>query len=140
MKMGLISKNLLIIGAASIIAAAAAEASQPAVAKNTTVDRKNAEANCAACLVPGTDGVRKTASYYVAEYEQKASIEPLIRVLRTSKVESTRMAAALALVSLGDDKARAAVAEASLYDGSDKVAKFCECLLNAPSKKLSALE
>ena len=140
MKKGMTIHGLVAVMVATVIAFTAAVASQPVIAKNPNVDWKKAEANYVSCLASENLGIRQSAANYVAEYQLKGAIEPLITVLKADKVESARMSAALALVSLGDSRARAAVEEASLYDGSEKVAKFCECLLDASAKKLSALE
>ena len=140
MKKGLNTRGLIAVMVATVIAFTAAVASQPAVTKNPSVDWKKAEANYVSCLASENLGIRQSAANYVAEYQLKGAIEPLIALLRADKVESVRMSAALALVTLGDSRGRDAVEDASLYDGSEKVAKFCECLLDASSKKISALE
>lgn len=82
-------------------------------------------------------GVRQSAAGYLAEYKLSGGIEPLITILRNDKVESVRMSAALALITIGTVEARKAVEESSLYDGSEKVAKFCESLLTASTEKIT---
>jgi HEAT repeat protein len=131
--------GLMTIMVATVIAFTSAVASQPVVSKNPTIDWKKAEANFIVALACGNLGVRQSAANYVAIYRLQGAVEPLIQLLKSDKVESMRMAAALALVSLGGSQARAAVEEAALYDGSDKVSKFCESLLEASANKFSAL-
>jgi HEAT repeat protein len=140
MKKGLTFQKLLAVVTASVVLFAAAVASQPVVSKYQSVDWKKAEANYIAALASDNLGIKQSAAIYIGEYQLKGAVVPLIEILKSDKVEKARMSAALALVTLDDNRARAAVEEAALYDGSDKVAKFCESLLNASPKKFSALE
>ena len=140
MKKGLTVQMALAIVTASFVLFTAAVASQPVSAKYTSVDWKKAEANYISALGSGNLGIRQSAATYIAQYQLRGAVDPLIDMLKTDKVEQARMAAALALVTLEDAKARTAVEEAALYDGSDRVAKFCESLLNASPQKFSALE
>jgi HEAT repeat protein len=139
MKKGLNTQRLIMVAAAAAMAFASAVASQPMVSKYGDVDWKKAEANYIAALNSDNLGIKQSAANYVAEYQLKGAVEPLIQILKSDKVESARMSAALALVTLNDERARAAVEEAALYDGSDKVVKFCESLLKASPQKFSAL-
>jgi len=140
MKKGLIAPSVIAVAAATVIAFTSAVASQPSVSKYGDVDWKKAEMNYVAALKSDNIGVKQSAASFVAEYQLKGAVEPLIQILKFDKVESARMSAALALVTLNDVRGRAAVEEAALYDGSDKVVKFCESLLNASPDKLSVLE
>jgi len=140
MKKGLTFQKLFSVMAASVVLFTAAVASQPVVSSNQSVDWKKAEANYISCLSSDNLGIMKSAASFIGEYQLKGAVEPLISVLKTDKVEDARMSAALALITLDDSRARAAVEEAALYDGSDKVAKFCESLLTATPKKFSSLE
>jgi HEAT repeat protein len=139
MKKGLTIYGLMTVVVATVIAFTSAVASQPVVSKSPTTDWKKAESNYIVALACDNLGVRQSAANYVAIYRLKGAVEPLILLLKTDKVENMRMAAALALVSLGGSQARAAVEEAALYDGSEKVSKFCESLLEASPNKFSAL-
>ena len=139
MEKGLTIQRLIMVAAAAVMVFASAVASQPMVSRYGDVDWKKAEVNYVAALQSDNLGVKQSAASYVAEYQLKEAVEPLIQILKFDKVESARMSAALALVSLDDVQARAAVEEAALYDGSDKVVKFCQSLLNASPQKLSAL-
>jgi HEAT repeat protein len=140
MEKGLTTQRLVMVAVATMMAFASAVASQPIVSKYGDVDWKKAETNYIAALNSDNLGIRQSAASYVAEYQLKGAMEPLIQILKSDKVESARMSAALALVTFGDARARAAVEEAALYDGSDKVIKFCQSLLNAAPQKFSALQ
>lgn len=74
--------------------------------------------------------MRASAAAFLGRYQLKGSIDALIQVLKTDKSEQARSAAAFALILLNEEKGVRAVEEASLYDGSDKVADFCARLLN----------
>ena len=140
MEKGKTIRGITAVVAAIVVMMATAGASQPIVSKTPNVDWKKAEANYVVALGSENLGLRQSAANFIAEYRLKGAAEPLIEVLKTDKVERIRMAAALALVTLGGNRERAAVEEAALYDGSDKVVKFCESLLDASPKKFSALE
>ncbi len=140
MEKGLTFQKLIAVVTLSMVAFTAAVASQPVVSKNPSVDWKKAEANYIAGLTSDNLGIRQSAANFIAQYQLKGAVEPLIEILKSDKVESARMSAALALVTLEEGRARAAVEEAALYDGSDKVAKFCESLLSASPRKYSSLE
>ena len=140
MRKGLTFHNLIAIVVASVLLFAAAVASQPVVSSSQSVDWKKAEANYILCLTSDNLGVKQSAATFIGEYQLKGAVESLVEILKTDKTERVRMSAALALITFDDSRARGAVEEAALYDGSDKVAKFCESLLNASPKKFSALK
>lgn len=94
-----------------------------------------AEQNYIEALRSGNDGTKISAAGNLADYRMTGSIETLIGVLKNDRSENVRISAALALVMLNEPKGRDAVEEASLFDGSDRVAKFCEALLKAHVQK-----
>jgi hypothetical protein len=125
-----------------LIAVIATAAGAAAFAADNTQHRagamskwKLAEFNYVNALRTGNEGTKIAAAGYLAEYKLKGGIPELLTVLRTDKCENVRMAAALALVMLDAEEGRTAVEESSLYDGSDRVAKFCETLLQVHAEK-----
>lgn len=140
MKKGLSIHGLAAIVGAIIIAYSSAVGSQPMTSKYPNVDWKKAEANYIVALASDNQGIRQSAAHYVAIYQLTGAVEPLISLLKGDKIESVRMTAALALITLGDRRGRSAVEETALYDGSDKVSQFCESLLDASQEKFSALD
>ena len=112
--------------------AVTAFAKSPASVKSN-IDWEKAQKNYITALNSDNFGVRRSAANYLGEYKLKGAVQDLIVLLQTDKVENGRMAAALALVQIGEKEGIKAVEEASIYDGSEKVAKFCEHLLNASS-------
>lgn len=104
---------------------------------STTVDWSKAEKNYLVALSSENIGLRRSATGFLAEYRLSGAVKPLIEILKNDKVEQLRMAAAVALMQLGNNDGIEAVKEASIYDGSEKVAKFCEQLINSTTKDLS---
>jgi HEAT repeat protein len=101
------------------------------------IDWKKAEQNYRAALLSDNPGVRHSAANFIAQYRLTGAISDLKEMLRSDTKEQVRMAAALALIQIGHDEGRKAVQDAVLYDGSEKVSKFCEQLLKANSLDLS---
>jgi hypothetical protein len=97
-----------------------------------------AEKNYVQALQSGNDGAKISAAGFLADYQMTGAVPALIQVLKFDKAENVRISAALALVMLDEQSGRAAVEESSLYDGSDRVAQFCEALLKVHAQKGAA--
>jgi hypothetical protein len=121
----------------TMIVVLSAVGATPKAIKYLKVNWSIAEKNYIVALCSENTGVRNSAANYIAEYRLIGAVQPLIERLREDKVEQVRMNSALALVQIGDHDGVAAVKEAAIYDGSEKVAKFCEQLLNLSSEELS---
>lgn len=106
----------------------------------TKIDWQKAEKNYIVALASDNDGLRHSATYFVGEYRLKGAVEQLIVILQTDKVEKNRMAAAAALMQIGEKEGVQAVKDASLYDGSEKVARFCEQLISMLASKDLSLQ
>ena len=112
-------------------------ATTPKTSDYSKIDWQKAEKNYLAALSSNNIGLRQSATNFLAEYRLTGAVQPLIEVLQNDKVEKLRMAAALALVQLGNKEGIDAVKDAAIFDGSDKVAKFCQQLINVTSQELS---
>ncbi len=132
--------SAIVLTALTVLFSGTVFPSVPSAKEYPNVDWQRAELNYIAALTSDNLGVRRSAVNFLGEYRLTNAIEPLITVLKHDKVENVRMAAALALILIGVPAGRAAVEEASLYDGSDKVAKFCQSLLTADNSSISATE
>lgn len=130
-------KRILTISTLVLTIALSALSTTPKLNTYKKVDWQKVEKNYVVALASENVGVRQSATYFIAEYQLTGAVQPLIDVLQTDKVEQLRMAAALALVQLGLEQGVDAVKDAAIYDGSEKVAKFCEQLINSNSEKLS---
>jgi hypothetical protein len=124
-------KKLTVVTIAVFFAACSLTIAQASVPKNESFKWKLAEKNYINALASENEGVRQSAAGYLAEYHLSGGIEPLIYVLNKDRTEKVRMAAALALVRFGTVEARSAIEDASIHDGSEKVAEFCRSLLSA---------
>lgn len=124
-----------LIALASILLACTAFAAAPFASKNSEVNWKRAETNYLEALKSDNMGVRQSAVTLIGKYRLVGASKSLITILQNEKHEALRMAAAYALVTIGSEDGIAAVGDAALYDGSEKVAKFCDALLNAANKK-----
>ena len=124
-----------LIALLSIFLTCTAFAAAPSTSKNSDVNWKQAETNYLEALKSDNVGVRQSAVALIAKYRLAGTSKSLITILQNDKHEALRMAAAYALVTIGGDDGIAAVGDAALYDGSEKVAKFCDALLDAANKK-----
>ena len=104
-------------------------ANSPKELTNGKIDWQKAEQNYIRALGSENIGLRQSAANFLAQYRLSGAVKNLITTLKTDKVEQIRMAAALALIQIGDTEGRNAVQDASVYDGSESVAKFCKQLL-----------
>jgi HEAT repeat protein len=130
-------KKSSVITVLTMIVVLSAFATTPKTILHSNVNWSAAEKNYITALCSENIGLRNSAVNFIAEYRLTGAVQPLIGLLREDKVEQVRMASALALIQLGDSKGIIAVQEAAIYDGSEKVAKFCEQLLNSTSEELS---
>ncbi|MFA6541914.1 MAG: HEAT repeat domain-containing protein [Bacteroidota bacterium] len=130
--------NFKIVMTILIAASSVSMAAVPKGSQSTQVDWQKAEQNYIAGLQSGNTGVRHSAATFIAEYQLTGAESNLISLLQKDKVEQVRMTAAAALIRIGNDEGRKAVEDAVVYDGSEKVAKFCEELIKATSHNLSA--
>jgi hypothetical protein len=121
----------LAIAVIATLAATALFAADRTMPRTDQINWKAAEKNYVLALQTGNDGSKISAARLMADYRLKGGAEALITSLKTDPSEAVRMSAALALVMLDVKEGRDAVADAALYDGSDRVAKFCDALLEA---------
>lgn len=118
------------IAVIAIFAASVGTAADRATPKPSESNRWSVwEQNYIRALASPNEGVRVSAAGYLGRYQMTGGIDALINTLKTDKVEAVRSAAAFALILMDVPEGVKAVEDASLYDGSDKVATFCARLL-----------
>ncbi len=78
-------------------------------------------ANLVVALQSPNDGLRRSAIYQLGQFEAKAATIPLMRVLRNSVDEKSRIGAAWALCKIGSAVGTYAVKQAVRFDDSKKV-------------------
>lgn len=135
MKTSLSRWGKFIFAAVLMISLSAIAFAKSPASTNASIYWEKAQQNYLKALNSDNIGVRHSAAHYLGEYKLKGAVQKLIVLLQTDKIEMSRMAAALALVQIGEKEGINAVKEASIYDGSEKVAKFCEQLLNGQSNQ-----
>lgn len=123
-----------------LLVAVTSLATTPTVKSAVQADWQKAEKNYLAALHSENSGLRLSAMHFLGEYRLKGSVYHLITVLQTDKVEDHRMAAACALMKINEPQGVTAVEEAALYDGSEKVSRYCEQLLKGSMKHISLKE
>jgi hypothetical protein len=73
-------------------------------------------------------GLKMSAAYFLGEYECSDAVIPLMRMLKSDDREEIRIAAALALYKINDDRGIFAVKQAIRFDDSERVKKICSNL------------
>jgi hypothetical protein len=75
--------------------------------------------NCENC------GVRASAAFMAGDLKIQSAVIPLMRVLKDSENETTRVIAALSLCRIGDARGVFAVKRAARFDSSERVRMAC---------------
>lgn len=70
-------------------------------------------------------GLKVSSAYHLGEMKSDKAVLSLIKMLRDSKKEEERIAAALSLTKIGTTKAIYFVKEASKFDDSKRVRELC---------------
>lgn len=70
-------------------------------------------------------GLKLSATYYLGEYACCKAVIPLLKILKSDTREEARIAAALALFKINDDRGIFAVKQAIRFDNSERVKKLC---------------
>lgn len=76
-------------------------------------------------LTSGNLGLMVSSAQFLAEYKSGRSVIPLMQMLHESENEESRIAAALALVKIGDSRGVFAVRQAAHFDSSEQVRNMC---------------
>lgn len=79
-------------------------------------------------------GVKEGSAYMLGELKSTKAVIPLMKMLRSSENESSRIVAALALCRIGDARGLYAVKCATRFDGSERVAQRCAFFYNSYAK------
>ncbi len=96
----------------------------------TAVQYARAEENLLIGLQSDNQGVREGSAYMLGELRSSKAVIPLMAVLRSNPVESSRIVAALALSRIGDARGVYAVKRATLFDASENVQQKCAFFVN----------
>ena len=106
-------------------------ASTPKNNTRETIDWVKAEENYKADLKSDNNGVVTSAANYVRKYNLTGAVDELTSLLTQDNTETVKMSAALALVSVGGEKGRTAVENASETEESEVLVAFYRSILSA---------
>lgn len=81
-------------------------------------------------LASDNKGVRENAAFVLGEEKITRAIVPLMKMLRDSDEESSRIVAALSLCRMGEPRGVYAVRMAAKFDNSEKVRTLCAWFYN----------
>jgi len=81
-------------------------------------------------LASDNKGVRESAAFMLGEEKITRAIVPLMKMLRDSEEESSRIVAALSLCRIGEPRGVYAVRMAAKFDNSEKVRTLCAWFYN----------
>ncbi len=86
---------------------------------------EKAELNYIHAVESDNAGLRVSGSYFLGEMKSELAVIPLMRELKNCTDEECRIAAALALVKIGDARGVYAVKRAATFDESKRVRDLC---------------
>jgi hypothetical protein len=81
-------------------------------------------------LTSDNRGVRESAAFALGEEKITQAIVPLMKMLRDSEEESSRIVAALSLCRMGEPRGVYAVRMAAKFDASERVRTLCAWFYN----------
>ena len=84
------------------------------------------EANLLAGIEANNQGLFISSTQKLGDIKSEKAVIPLMKVLKSSNDEASRLAAALALYKIGNSKGIYAVKMASKYDDSKRVRTLCD--------------
>jgi hypothetical protein len=86
---------------------------------------KQAEMNYLQGILSDNEGLTVSATYFLGEMKSDEAVIPLMNQLKSSEDESCRIAAALALTKIGDERGIYSVKKAAQFDESKRVRDLC---------------
>jgi hypothetical protein len=76
------------------------------------------------------NGLISSSSYFLGEIKSDEAVIPLMKILKNSDEEELRIAAALALLKIGDERGIFAIKRAIEFDESKRVSDICSKFYN----------
>lgn len=120
---------LFLTVAITLLAFSSIMAVDPAAPKsNVTMDQ--VEATLLNGLNSQNQGLMISSTQVLGEIKSSKAVIPLMRVLKSENDESSKIAAALALYNIGDERGIYAIKKAAEFDDSKKVRSFCTKFYN----------
>jgi HEAT repeat protein len=94
------------------------------------LNREIAVENYLTGLESENSGLMTSSAYYLGELKSEEAVIPLMKILKSSDEEQLRIAAALALLKIGDEKGIYAIKKAIRFDESKRVSDICAKFYN----------
>lgn len=85
-------------------------------------------------------GLRTSAALMLGELKCEEAVIPLLHMLKSEEREDARIAAALALLKIGNAKGIFAIKQAIRFDQSDRVRRLCTNFYNSYIEKSSVID
>lgn len=101
------------------------------IAGNNPAARENAERNYLEGIKSENTGLKVSSAYFLGELESKKAVIPLMKILREDDCDGARLAAALALVKIGDGRGVYLVKKSIDFNECEKVRKLAKHLYSA---------
>jgi HEAT repeat protein len=76
------------------------------------------------------NGLMSSSAYFLGERKSDEAVIPLMKILKNSDEEELRIAAALALLKIGDERGIYAIKRAIKFDESKRVSDICSKFYN----------
>jgi HEAT repeat protein len=76
------------------------------------------------------NGLMSSSAYFLGELKSEEAVIPLMKLLKSSDEEQLRIAAALALLKIGDERGIYAIKKAIRFDDSKRVSEICAKFYN----------
>lgn len=94
--------------------------------KEQKINFNKVEANLLAGIDTDNQGLFISSAQKLGEFKSEKAVLPLMKVLKSSNDEASRIAAALSLAKIGNAKGMFAVKRAAKFDESTRVRNLCE--------------
>ncbi len=99
-----------------------------------TIHVKTIEANLLAGIESNNRGLFISSAQKLGDFKSEKAVLPLMKVLKSSSDEASRITAALSLSKIGNAKGLFAVKRAAEFDNSERVRNMCEKFYRANLK------
>ena len=101
------------------------------VAGPKTAEREVIEESYLAGISSGNQGLKVSSTYFLGEMKSSKAVIPLMRILREDNCDGARLAAALALIKIGDARGVFMVKRTVDFNDCAKVRKMAKHLYSA---------
>jgi HEAT repeat protein len=118
------NRVLILTVAATLLAFSSVLAVDPQTTKSA-IDMDKVEASLLNGLNSENQGLIISSSQMLGDIKSGKAVIPLMHMLKSDNSESSKIAAALALYNIGDERGLYAIKRAAKFDDSNKVRSFC---------------